>query len=226
MSLRIVCISDVHLQHEFPLPEGDILIDAGDMTFRGDISEITRAAKWRQSLLSRYEKVIVIAGNHDWLFQKDPTVARLIMQDHGITYLEDSELVVDGIHFYGAPWQPEFGGWAFNLSRMDTSLYDKWEMIPEETQVLITHGPPKGIGDLTAGYHGIEGMKEVYEPPENVGCYDLNERVQKLPNLKLHVFGHIHFAYGEYHRGNITYLNASICNERYKPKNKPHVFTI
>lgn len=226
--LRIVAISDTHLQHDFTLPKGDILVHAGDLTFRGDMPEMSRAINWLKAVKAShgFSEVVVICGNHDWLGEKDPSLTKSLFRDSGLIYLDHSGVSIKGINFFGSAYTPEFGGWAFNLSRMDMSLHDKWEMIPEETQVLITHGPPKGIGDLTAGYHGIEGMKEVYEPPEEVGCYDLNQRVQKLPNLKLHTFGHIHHAYGEYHRGNVTYLNASVCNEKYKPKNKPHVFDI
>lgn len=88
-------------------------------------------------------------------------------------------------------------------------------MIPTDTNVLVTHGPPLGILDKTDGR---------YHAPENVGCWDLAKRIRELPELKLHVFGHIHCAYGWEKLAGVTYVNASICNERYEHSNRPIVF--
>lgn len=224
--MKIVCISDMHLQHLDKLPEGDILVDAGDMTFQGNIKEITQAADWRKQIKNSYgyREVICIAGNHDWLFQKDPTMARLIMRERGITYLEDAMVELDGLKIFGSPWQPEFGGWAFNLSRDTADLRDKWANIPDDVDVLITHGPPLGIGDRTKGW--VDPRTGILRPPAAVGCYDLKERVAKLPKLKLHVFGHIHHSYGEYRWNGAIFANASVCNEKYRPVHKPLVFDI
>lgn len=222
--MRIVCGSDRHLQPAF-IPEGDVYLEAGDMTFRGDLREVTKAIAYYKALLLRFKAVILIAGNHDWLFQKDPALARLQMKEAGLTYLEDSGIELNGISFYGSPWQPEFCNWAFNLSRFDGSLAEKWDKIPEGIDVLITHGPPQNILDETAGYQGIEGTKEIYRPPEHVGCYDLAQRV-KIVKPKVHVFGHIHHAYGSLIKDGTIFLNASVCNEKYKPVNPPFIVDI
>src|SRR5687767_10507278 len=98
----IVCISDTHLQHNFSIPNGDFLVHAGDLTFSGDIKEVAKAATWLRGL--PHKRKVVIAGNHDWLFQKEPTLAQTLMA--GLTYLQDEAAEIDGIKFYGSPWQP------------------------------------------------------------------------------------------------------------------------
>lgn len=221
--MKIVCLSDTHTRTDFQIPDGDILIHSGDATFTGNYKEVYEFSGWYSSLPHRYK--IFTAGNHDWGFQKQPEVFRSMMKDSGIIYLEDSEIEIEGIKIYGSPWQPEFNSWAFNLSRYDGELAEKWSKIPDDTQILITHGPPKGILDRTLGYEEItpSGMSS-YDPPRHVGCYDLFDRIYQLKSLRLHIFGHIHAAYGVEKVGNVTYANSSICNEKYKAINKPHVF--
>lgn len=211
--LRIVAISDTHLQHGIKVPPGDILLHAGDFTFKGNVREIGEAIQWFKSLPHKYK--VCTLGNHDCLGEENPSLTKQMFQEAGIAYLNDSGVLVEGIRIWGSPYQPEFGNWAFNLPREGSKLKEHWSLIPEDTNVLITHGPPLGMGDMTTGKYG---------PPANVGCRDLNERVMQLPKLKLHVFGHIHCSYGVYRRGDVTYANASVCNERYKPVNKPLIF--
>lgn len=210
--MRVVLISDTHLQHNFSVPDGDVLIHSGDATWVGNVQEVSKFNNWLGTL--PHPVKIFCAGNHDIGFERDPALFRSLISS--AVYLQDEAYQLpNGMKVWGSPYQPEFGsGWAFNLSRYDGSLESRWARIPEDTNILITHGPPHGIGDLTTGEYG---------PPEKVGCYDLNLRVQKLTQLKLHVFGHIHCSYGVYKRGEVTYVNASICNERYKPVNKPVV---
>lgn len=210
--MKIVCISDTHLQHNFKVPDGDVLVHAGDGTRMGKHHEIWDWAGWMGGLPHKHK--IAIAGNHDWGFQKDPFVSRELMQRHGITYLQDSGVMIDGVKFWGSPWQPEFCGWAFNLSRFEGDLTRVWEQIPDDTNVLVTHGPPKNILDLTG---------DKYHAAENVGCWDLRERVRKLKALKLHVFGHIHTSYGQELADGVKFVNASTCDENYDPVNPPIV---
>ena len=215
---RIVCLSDTHLRLGLiKVPDGDVLVHAGDLTFVGDIAQTKKELDALAALPHQYK--ILIAGNHDWLFQREPTVAQDMCLARGLAYLQDSGAEFNGIKIYGSPWQPEFCNWAFNLSRDDGSLAEVWAKIPDDTNVLVTHGPPKGMGDLTTDEYG---------PPEHAGCYELRQRIASLPALKLHVFGHIHSGYGRYepapavgqrHLG----VNASICNERYEPVNAPIV---
>ena len=156
-------------------------------------------AQWCESLLKNeiVRKVIAIAGNHDFLFQHQPSTAREILK--GITYLEDSETEWENIRIYGTPWQPWFYDWAFQL-RTEGELEAKFASIPAGVDVLLTHGPPKGILDRT-----IRGA--------SAGSIALCERIKQV-RPRLVVFGHIHESYGVLKQDDITYVNASSCDVR------------
>lgn len=208
---RIVCISDTHLVHEetrLNIPDGDILLHAGDTTYRGSEMEVYKFLKWFSSLPHKHK--IFVAGNHDWLFQTEPEkAAMLLSQFPNITYLEDSMVEVEGLKIWGAPWQPWFYDWAFNLGR-GAEIKEKWDLIPDGTDVLITHGPPYGFGDKVPS-------------GELVGCVDLRDTIERV-KPKLHVCGHIHLGHGLYNTPEgVIVANASICDERYKGVNAPHV---
>ena len=206
MSIRLVAISDTHgLHRHLTVPDGDILIHAGDITGHGQVEQVADFNEWLGTLPHRHK--IVIAGNHDFCFQDQPVETAALLTN--CIYLFDEAIALDGLYFYGSPWQPWFFDWAFNLRR-GTEIRAKWELIPKETDVLITHGPPLGHGDLTS--HG-----------ECVGCADLLESVrQKRP--KLHIFGHIHEGYGMMQNEHTTFINASSCNLQYRPVQRPIVF--
>ena len=211
--MRIVCLSDTHGRHKkLKVPDGDVLIHAGDITPSGEIEMLGSFNKWVGKL--PHEHKIVIAGNHDWCFAKEH---RLIAREmiSNATYLEDSEIIIDDIKFYGSPWQPEFCHWAFNLPRGE-KLREIWDYIPDDTNVLITHCPPFGILDLIINPRSNENG-------EMVGCEDLAKRTMTLKDLKLHIFGHIHCAYGECVRRGVHHINASNCSEEYLAVNEPIV---
>ena len=136
-----------------------------------------------------------------------------------VVYLEDSQFTIESsefsrpIKFWGSPWQPEFYNWAFNLPRLGDELKKYWDMIPDDTDVLITHGPPNEARDFVSNWR---------QGDVNVGCELLRFRVEQFKPL-LHVFGHIHGAYGSAYIKDVLYVNASICNDRYIPSNKPIV---
>lgn len=207
---KFVCISDTHGLHRSmtkPVPPGDFLIFAGDLTNVGELDQIEDFNSWLGELPHKYK--IVIAGNHDKSFEnfrKEEAKALLT----NCIYLEEQEAVLEGIKFYGSPIQPWFHDWAFNRYR-GPDIRKHWDAIPDDVQVLITHGPVYGILD------NLEFSKE------RVGCVDLLERVKQLPNLKLHVCGHIHYAHGKKKIDGITYVNASICTESYRPTQNPIV---
>lgn len=205
--MKIILISDTHTFHnQVQVPEGDILIHAGDMGLRGNPQEIQPCLDWLNA--QPHKHVVAIAGNHDWAFQKWPEHLSL----GRIIYLEDSGVGIDGTFFYGSPVQPEFCNWAFNVAR-GPSIKKHWDMIPTGTDVLITHGPPRGIGDQSAPHLHSECL----------GCDDLFEAVERV-NPKIHVFGHIHGGYGKTQFGSgTTFYNAAVCNEAYKVANKPWV---
>jgi predicted phosphodiesterase len=210
------------------LPTGDILIHAGDCTNRGQQHDVENFVNWFMNIKG-FDSKIFIAGNHDWAFEEhryphhrgDYDWFHNIMNPENlsqsdVTYLEDSELIIESPEFsrpikiWGSPWQPEFYNWAFNLPRLGDDLRAKWEMIPGDTDILITHGPPNGVRDFV----------DHRRVNQNVGCELLRFHVERVKPL-LHVFGHIHGAYGAALIKETLYVNASICTERYIPSNKP-----
>jgi Icc-related predicted phosphoesterase len=220
--LKIVCISDTHCRlEEVFIPDGDVLVHTGDLTFVGDIKETSKELVKLSKHLDRFKSIVLVEGNHDWLGERNPDLMDQMCKDSGITLLRDSGTTIEGIKFWGSPYQPEFCNWAFNLPR-GQALKEKWSLIPQDTQVLLTHGPPMGILD---GVERFNGKKCEWET-EHVGCADLYNRIQDLKDLKLHVFGHIHGSHGTLKVENTWLVNASICTEKYKPTNSPYVISI
>ena len=214
--MRIVCISDTHnCNEQIVVPEGDILIHSGDATTTGTVDQITKFNSWFSDLPHKHK--VFVAGNHDWLFENDNEFARNLL-DPSIIYLQDSAVEIEGLQIYGSPWQPRFFDWAFNLNR-GYEMAEKWELIPDDIDILITHGPPNGILDLVPrrGWN------------ENTGCEELRKRVEQLAafgRLRLHVFGHIHCGYGTHEEFGVKFVNASTCDEAYNPVNPPIVIDI
>jgi len=228
---RIICISDTHGLHEkmkynvedfIDANQTNILIHSGDCTNIGKEKEVKNFIQWFKNIKGFNHKIF-IAGNHDFSFEKKP----IWLQDYinskkllesNCVYLEDSEFSIEypefskPIKFYGTPWQPEFYNWAFNLPRNGNELLEKWNKIPNDTNILITHSPPFGHLDIV---------------PNNsrVGCELLEFRVKQI-NPLLHIFGHIHHSYDIIVRDETYFINASICNERYEPINKPIIVDI
>ena len=215
MKKRITFISDTHTKHDKVsgfLTGGDILVHAGDLTGRGYITEIENFMKWYDKI-NNYDTKVFIAGNHDFGFQDENEKLRGLLTGYKtIDYLEDELMMVGGdyedmIKIWGTPWQPEFHNWAFNLPRGE-KLKEKWDMIPTNTDILITHGPPFGKLDYVP-YDSV-----------NVGCEELMKRVEEI-KPKIHVFGHIHEGYGYVFDGNTHFINAAVLNGRYEFRNKP-----
>lgn len=206
--MRIVCLSDTHGLHEkLDVPEGDLLLHAGDFSMAGRADEIERFDRWLATL--PHEHKVVVAGNHDFLFEREPARARAMLRS--ATYLQDELLELAGLRIWGSPWQPWFFDWAFNVAR-GPELAAKWALVPDEIDVLVTHGPPAGILDRTSG-------------GEEVGCRDLTQALERV-RPRLHLFGHIHESYGRLERDGTTYVNASNCDLRYQPVQPPIVFEL
>lgn len=219
--MRITLISDTHTKHwelDGQLPGGDLLIHAGDIMNSGrNANDISDFCKWFNGL-EQYDHKVFIAGNHDRMFEDYPEKAMEIVNSYKwIDYLQDDWIQVGNdtsmVKLYGSPWQPEFYSWAFNLPKGGPGLMSKWEAIPMDTDILITHGPPQDHLDVSG-------------PPYNephLGCALLREKVDSQPP-KIHLFGHIHGSYGyKFHNGT-HFFNASILNERYDYVNKPVTF--
>ena len=201
--MKIVLISDTHDRHSFlSLPAGDILIHAGDMSSRGTISQISAFSSWMKD--QPFKHKILIAGNHDFLFESDPSFARSML-DPSIIYLQNESVEVEGIKIWGSPVTPWFYNWAFNVSRGE-AIKKYWDSIPEDTDIIVTHGPVHGLLDKT-------------NSGQNAGCESLYQRVNEV-KPKLHVSGHIHEGKGYYRNSHDTLLvNASSLNARYEVDN-------
>lgn len=214
--MRVVCISDTHTQHhKLELPEGDMLIHAGDWTHRGSEYDTIDFLKWfeDQEFLHR----IFIAGNHDFYPERYPEKFEELLEIHAPTsvYLQDDYVTIilpDEKEFkiHGSPVSPWFCDWSFNCR---DDIADHWRLIPDDVDVLITHTPPRTFGDRL----GPRGS----HPYQHIGCPLLLNELHRLKKLKLLVCGHIHEGYGLYSKEELTIVNACVLDDRYKLKNKP-----
>lgn len=219
MSYTITVISDTHSRHNFlngSLPGGDVLIHAGDLTNMGYLHEIKDFLEWFDGIRN-YTYKIFIGGNHDFLLEENPNLFKEMLSSYkSLDYLEDSSLIIRQDHntsfkVYGSPYQPEFNSWAFNLPREGDSLKNKWAEIPKGVDILVTHGPPKGILDKNQG-------------GDECGCEHLLNEVTNRVKPSIHIFGHIHEGYGYLEKNGTHFINASFLNVDYRSQNEPITF--
>lgn len=159
--MKIVCISDTHGRHrEFNLPDGDLLIHAGDFIAASELGR--DFLEWFSNHPHKHK--VFIAGNHDRITEKKPDEFLNYIREHfpDIHYLCDSGCIIDGLKIWGSPITPWFLDWAWNRNRGE-EIRKHWDMIPSNTDILVTHGPRHGILDEVQAnaYHAV---------PENVGC--------------------------------------------------------
>jgi Icc-related predicted phosphoesterase len=204
---KLTFISDSHCRHnEIPkeqLPGGDILVHTGDWTNRGSVVEAIEFLQWLEKQ-TQYTHRVFIAGNHDLIAEQNPSLFRSLIPSNCI-YLEDNGIELCGLKFWGTPVTPYFCDWAFN--RTTTELHKHFNYIPDDTNVILTHGGPKRIG-LQKLLDGLD-----------VGIEELSDF--DLPELKVNAFGHIHHSYGYKEIGGTTFINSAICGESYRVENKP-----
>ena len=213
--MKLVIISDTHCTQPI-LPDGDVLIHCGDHTYRGTIPESDPALQWLSDQPHKHK--IIIAGNHELGWEQDlhNNYYRSEAEKHlkprhldkfpDLIYLHATGIEIDGIKFWGSPYQPKFFNWAFQKQR-GLELQTHWAQIPDDTDVLITHGPPFGFGDMNPR-------------DERFGDEDLLKRVLEV-KPDIHCYGHAHHGYGQWFHEGIHFINAAILNEEYKITNKP-----
>jgi len=206
--MKIVCISDLHCaEHLLELPEGDILISAGDYDIR-NLNDLEYMNRWFGK--QDFKKMVIINGNHDLFSEKcSKEIIQSILTN--VIYLENSSVTIKGIKIWGSPFTSTFYDWAYMLP--GDELKKIWATIPDNTDIIITHGPPLGICDY------VEYTKQ------NVGCPHLRDRIKEI-KPKYHIFGHIHCGYGIYQDEHTTYVNASLMNENYDLTNEPIILEI
>ena len=211
METKIVCISDTHTYHRLiDIPEGDILVCTGDVSWTGTEEEMDDFVSWFKE--QPHEHKIFVAGNHDRMCQRAPDAFEDYVAGE-FSWLHDSGVDCMGLHFYGSSWQPEFGyDWAYNLPR-GKELLEVWRNVPSYTDVFLTHTPPFGVLDIVDREH------------IHVGCEEMKIALNRI-RPKLHVFGHIHESYGAIQLDSTVYVNASNVDVRCNPVNSPMVVTI
>jgi Icc-related predicted phosphoesterase len=211
--MNITCISDTHGDHKLlPDIKGDILIHAGDLTGYGRLSEIKKLDKWFGTL--DFKHIICVAGNHDTELQGLPMEIKqeLFKNAH---YLEDTSIELDGIKIYGSPFTPIFMNWAFMAN--EETLKNKWDRIPIDTDIVVTHGPMYGVLDF---------IDNGYNPDPHVGSKSLLGRIMEI-SPKYHICGHIHDARGIKTIMNMAQtkethcVNCSVLDDTYIMKYEP-----
>ncbi len=212
--MKLVCISDTHGDHrKQPLPNGDVLIHAGDITGHGTEQETIDFFQWLGS--RPFEHKLCIAGNHDSFMEENPAVGAQIAEDNGVTLLNDSGCTINGVSFWGSPITPRFLHWNF-MRDPGAPIEAHWNLIPDNTDVLITHGPPIEIMDIVERDDGVR---------VHTGCPSLLQRINAI-KPKYHIFGHIHEGYGRVDIDGVAYCNVSSMDKGYVIANDAHVIEL
>ena len=216
--MKILLISDTHGKHKdlekwFPKTKVDTIICSGDISKFGDMATINSFLAWFGGL-HQFKNKIFIAGNHDRFFEENYYMSRAVTPPN-VTYLENSSVEINGIKIYGSPVTPWFHDWAFNAKRGE-EIKKYWDKIPLDIDILVTHGPPNGILDIS--FFSPTGTNT--DEPNHAGCEELILAVNKI-KPKIHVFGHIHPGYGLIKENDTLFINASNANKYYEMANKP-----
>lgn len=210
IKLKFVAISDTHCRHRsLKLPKGDVLLHAGDISYKSSRQEIIDFLGWFGTLPFQYK--IFIAGNHDFFFEKEKASGIQSILPEGVCYLKDESICINGIKIWGSPYTPWFYRWAFNMKR-GAALAKHWNNIPADVDILLTHGPVYGILDTVIN-------------EQHAGDKDLLKRILEI-KPKVHVCGHIHEAYGTLKRHGIQFINACVLNEAYELVHQPITFEL
>ena len=205
--MRLVCLADTHnLHHEIPIPDGDVLIHAGDFTDAGTRNETNNFLRWIARLPHPHK--LIVPGNHDFFFEKNDQIATI---PPSVTLLINEGVEIDGKLFWGSPVTPGSGNWAFNKD-FGKEIAQTWKQIPKHTDVLITHTPPYGIMDQIEN-----GLR--------LGCEELL-KVLKVVEPKLHLFGHVHYSSGFLRRQNTDFHNLAIMDERHRIMHLPTIIDL
>lgn len=211
--MKICAISDVHGKwNQISIPEVDLLISCGDYSFKGEKHMVRDFHKWLSKQKARH--IISVQGNHELWVEKNFDEARQIALEEcpNVNFMQEGLVEIEGIKIWCSAWTPFFHNWAWNAHRGE-EINAHWDLIPEDIDVLVTHGPPADILDVTMFSDGT--------PRDRVGCYDLWNKILKLPKLKMHFFGHIHESYGYRYLNGIQFYNVAICDQFYKANNEP-----
>lgn len=213
-------ISDTHNKHnQIDVGSGDILFHTGDATSMGYFHEIQAFAEWFAK--QDYKHKVFTPGNHDFGFEKEPAKYYEMFKDLGLHLLIDERVELEGVKIWGSPVTPWFWNWAFNRARNGAEaamhnvdfIFPHWDMIPNDIEVLLTHGPPYMILDELCYVDGTP-------KGQFVGCEDLAKRVEEI-KPKIHAFGHIHCGHGAVEQNDTLFINGANLDEAYQSGYEP-----
>lgn len=237
--MKIIHISDTHGFHEsidyflekmIEEHQPDVLVHSGDfMRYSKKHQDLEDILQWMQGMDVPHK--ILVPGNHDvWCEQLEhDNELRQSTIPSDIHLLINEELVIDGVKFWGSPYTPEFMSWGFQLNEREAE--ELWSTIPDDTNILITHGPAQHVLDDKHaenlwGVTVCEDNRKIIEKEFALGCKYLTQRIQGLKQLKGHLFGHIHESYGRNESHGYIALNSSILNGDYEVKNRPQIIEV
>lgn len=213
--MKVAVTSDWHGYIPPEIPDCDLLLVAGDAGLGEKFSHEPEVllTDWMKFLTGLKMPVIAVAGNHD--FENQVKIMKFLPWQ----YIEDEMVEIEGLKIWGSPWSNPFGyGWAFNMEEEDQ--VELFKQIPDDVDIIISHGPPKGLRDTVSYFDGLAWTNK------SVGSDALRQRMEQLEDLKLVACGHIHPQYGLQKKWGHTVINGSLCNSGYKPVNKPIVIEL
>jgi len=196
--MKICTISDSHQHHKkIRMPDCDMIIYAGDFTYHGEINEVVQFFKWYQEQDAKYK--LLICGNHEVEISQNHQLLQQLCENAGVNLLHNSYMIIEDLKIWGSPYSKRFGNWAYMASESELAIM--YDNIETDVDILVTHGPAYKQLDWCPGGH--------------VGSTALEARLGELPNLKLHVTGHIHESRGTLIQNGLLTVNASICGIPY-----------
>lgn len=221
--MTLLHISDTHTLHEqIPntvLALADVIVHSGDTTHGFDDrknmetehnkKKFIEFLEWFSSTTKKETRKILSPGNHDLFIARKTKEARKLCESYGVELLIEESTEVGGKLLYASPYVPTFGEWVFMKSR--GNIHKAWQKIPEDVEILVTHGPPKGILDLA--------IDKETSRVKQVGCSSLTNKVNNLKKLRLHLFGHVHdnlgcLNQGVFVRAGVIFANSACKSHR------------
>lgn len=231
--MKIAVLSDTHNIYDFAnAPDADLLIIAGDILMQGSIKELQQVMLQLDMESHRWKHILIVPGNHDFALEKFINSSlsweefakdyEIIYYPSNMTISHEGLVEILDLKIFTWAWVPNLPNWAFHMPDHDMKEYcEKFDM-PDKVDILVSHGPPRGILDLIPKYGqvGSRSMLKVFNFAHNI-----------------HVFGHIHENYGYMLRNKSNkintdnaeyrkFYNVSILNEQYIKENKPITFEV
>jgi Icc-related predicted phosphoesterase len=208
--MKIVALSDTHCKYRrLKIPSCDLLLSVGDYSFHGELDVVRDFHSWLNEQEAGH--IISVQGNHETGVQKnfEQSKAAAVEVCPAVHFIEEGLVEIEGVKIWCSAWSPFFHNWAYN-ARRGPEIAEHWAKIPEDVDILATHGPAFEILD--------EVERHPWAVIEHVGCRDLLNRINVV-KPDLHFCGHIHGAHGYKRVNGVDHYNVAICDEEYVPNN-------